>query len=125
MRFHRASRTTLVHGVDQRVVALGDGTATQLAGVRQHTVVGGEFLVQDREAVDLRFCQPRIQREVCVHLGDTVGDQFIHLVARGKSAWPVYEMLFLSAHRPTAAMSMSMSAQTLSRPLPKTTASLM
>src|SRR5688572_28244501 len=48
-------RTTLVHGVDQRVIKIRDGTATQHAGVRKETVAGGEFLMQDREPADLRF----------------------------------------------------------------------
>ena len=116
-------RTTLVHGVDQRVIKIRDGTATQHAGVRKETVAGGEFLVGSRTGGSA-ILTAADQRQRCIHLADTLGDQFINFVARSQVCGRCTRY---SSCRPTgpAAMSMSTSAQTLSRPLPKTTASLM
>ena len=65
-------------------VALGDDAAAQLAGARQHAVIGAELAVQDDKAMDLRFRQRRLLRQIGVDLGDAVGNQPIHLVLRGE-----------------------------------------
>ena len=53
----RTSVSAVIHRVHQRAVSLGDDVAAQLAGARQHAVIGAELLVQDGEAVDLRLRQ--------------------------------------------------------------------
>ena len=59
-------------------------SAPQLARARQHAVIGVEFLLQDQKAVDLGICQRRILCQLGIDVGDAVGDQPIHLVARGE-----------------------------------------
>ena len=66
-------------------VALGDDAAAQLAGTRQHAVIGAEFAVQDaRKRWICDFASAGLLRQVGVDAGDAVGDQPVHLVLRGK-----------------------------------------
>ena len=51
--------SAVIHRVDQRPVSLRDDVAPQLAGARQHAVIGAQLLVQDGKAVDLGLAPAR------------------------------------------------------------------
>jgi len=66
-----------VERIDQCSIFLADLAPAQLACARKLAVVGVEFLVQDKEPVDLRAGDFRLQRDLGIDLFDALPDQVV------------------------------------------------
>src|SRR3546814_17547980 len=83
-RLERHLRASLIHGLDQRAIAFGDGLAAQLSHAGEQAVVGAEFRGQQGETVDLASCQLGKPRQLFVHSGYVVRKQASYRLARGQ-----------------------------------------